>query len=341
MNYLVSIIVPVYNAEKYLNRCLNTLLSQTYTDIEILIIDDGSNDNSLEILKEYSDNRIKVYAKENTGVSSARNIGIEKSNGEYILFVDADDYVNEDMVKELIKEVDDLYSLIFCDNYEIWEKGIDRRSLFEMETGEIDRSVVLREVASGRAGLVCSKLVSKRVIHENNIRFNENIKISEDQIFFLEVVEKITKFKYINKSLYYYDRRNEESATIKYQENLLNNFTCLQKIIEDVFERNNLKSEEDKILLNNRKINFIWLCINNEVKYLKFINIKIVVNNIENLLKKSINYIDRDKVEYGRINNLIMNSLDTNNNRLASIKLIVMIQIFNFKMRFSNREYGG
>ena len=99
----ISIIVPVYNTEKYLSKCLNSLIKQTYKDIEIIVVNDGSKDKSLEIAKKFAkqDNRIKVFNKENGGLSSARNFGIEKASGEYIGFVDSDDYIKENMFEIL------------------------------------------------------------------------------------------------------------------------------------------------------------------------------------------------------------------------------------------------
>lgn len=105
MGELVGIIIPVYNVEKYIRRCLDTVISQTYKNIEVLLIDDGSSDSSYSICQEYSkkDNRLKLLHKENGGVSSARNIGIDVANGKYISFVDAGDWVEPDYIEMLIK----------------------------------------------------------------------------------------------------------------------------------------------------------------------------------------------------------------------------------------------
>ena len=105
MNPEISIIVPVYNVEKYLKRCIDSILNQSFTDFELILVDDGSTDNSGEIIDEYAikDERIKVIHKENGGLSSARNVGIEYSKGNYIAFVDSDDYINKNMYKILYK----------------------------------------------------------------------------------------------------------------------------------------------------------------------------------------------------------------------------------------------
>lgn len=110
MNDLISIIVPVYNVEKYLNKCIDSIINQTYKNIEIILVDDGSTDNSGKICDEYllRDSRIKVIHKNNGGLSSARNEGINISSGEYIGFVDSDDWVEPNMYEEMYKKI--LYS---------------------------------------------------------------------------------------------------------------------------------------------------------------------------------------------------------------------------------------
>ena len=98
---LISVIVPVYNVEEYLEECLNSILVQTYTNLEILIVNDGSTDNSLEILQEFSqrDSRITIFTKENGGLSSARNLAIDEAKGEYFTFIDSDDYIEENYIE--------------------------------------------------------------------------------------------------------------------------------------------------------------------------------------------------------------------------------------------------
>ena len=103
-NILVSIIVPMYNSEKYIERCVKSLISQSYKNIEIVIVDDGSKDNSLQLIKDYAnkDSRIKVYTQSNQGPSVARNTGLDNSTGKYIMFVDADDFIEHNMFKNLV-----------------------------------------------------------------------------------------------------------------------------------------------------------------------------------------------------------------------------------------------
>ena len=125
----ISIIVPVYNVEKYLNRCFDSILNQTFTDFELILVDDGSTDNSGIICYEYKtkDNRIKVIHKENGGLSSARNAGLDIARGKYIGFVDSDDFINKDMYKILFDTIQANNSdMVICDYYKVNEDDINK-----------------------------------------------------------------------------------------------------------------------------------------------------------------------------------------------------------------------
>lgn len=334
MKYLVSVIVPVYNAEKYIDRCIKSILDQTYTNIEIIVVDDGSADESLQKINTILDERIRVYSQGNKGVSAARNLGIEKSTGDYLLFVDADDYIDKKMVEELINKVENDSTLVFCNNYEVWKNRTDERVLFsEYNKYEIKKNDVLKEIASGNAGLVCSKLVSSNVIKNNNIKFDEKIIMGEDQVFFLEVSEKTNTFKYVNKALYNYDRTNEKSTTLKYKENLYNNFLIVYKKTNLIFERNKLNSKENKKLLNDKILNFIWICLNNEVNNFNF---KTTIENIKDILNSAKQDIDFNLVNKSKTNNLIIQAINNKNN-FNIFKIIIVIKLFNIKLNLINK----
>lgn len=335
MKYLVSIIVPMYNSEKYIVRCIDSLLEQSYENIEIIVVDDGSSDNSVEIIKKYNDNRINIYQKRNEGVSATRNLGIEKSNGDFLLFVDSDDYVSKDIVKVMLDKVNSENSMILCNNKEIWGNRIEKRILFTDENIELNKIDILRAISSGKAGLVCSKLVSNRVIKENNIMFDESLKVGEDQLFFLNVAQYTEQFKYVNKSLYFYDRTNENSSTIKYQNKLYDNFSYLQKEVIKVFNNNKLNSNEDIELLNNKEITIVWTCINNEVNGIRKLGIKNTINNIVGILNSTQGNI-RKIDNKDKIGNLICKSVNSKYKNIIALKLIIIINLFNLKIRLKN-----
>ena len=126
-NNLISIIVPIYNVEKYLKKCIDSIINQTYKNLEIILVDDGSPDNCGKICDEYAkkDNRIKVIHKENGGVSSARNVGVENATGEYIGFVDSDDYIEKDMYEVLINNLKkENADISIISNYEVYKNKI-------------------------------------------------------------------------------------------------------------------------------------------------------------------------------------------------------------------------
>lgn len=114
---MISIIVPVYNSEKYIDRCLDSILNQTYKDLEIVLVNDGSNDQSLKILENYAlrDTRIKVVNQENKGVAAARNTGLDNATGDYILYVDSDDWIENNMVERMV-ELSANADIVFCGN---------------------------------------------------------------------------------------------------------------------------------------------------------------------------------------------------------------------------------
>ena len=114
---MISIIVPVYNSEKYIDKCLDSILNQTYKDLEIVLVNDGSNDQSLKILEKYAlrDTRIKVVNQENKGVAAARNTGLDNATGEYILYVDSDDWIENNMVERMV-ELSANADIVFCGN---------------------------------------------------------------------------------------------------------------------------------------------------------------------------------------------------------------------------------
>lgn len=216
----VSIIVPVYNVEKYIDRCLNSLVNQTLKDIEILIINDGSPDNSIKICEKYAlkDNRIKIYNKENEGLGLTRNYGIERAIGEYISFVDSDDYVSLDMCEKLYKSAkkynaDIVYGGIYYDNNnKITQKKYVEKDKVWTGEGEV-KSLLLDFIATEPQEKndtimevsVWKALFKKEIFDINNIRFvSEREFISEDVIFDIDFFLKSEKIVAIPDCVYYY-----------------------------------------------------------------------------------------------------------------------------------------
>ncbi len=215
----VSAIVPVYNVEKYLNRCVDSILNQTFTDFELILVDDGSPDNSGKICDEYAekDSRVKVIHKENGGVSVARNLGIETSVGEYITFIDSDDWIEAQMFEQLYNAAENC-DIIFCGFSSI---GFRNTIVYDLEDIKADnRALADLYVNSSKIKpcfpTVWAKFYRAEIIKSNNLFFDSDIPSGEDTIFNIIACRYCQKAAFVEASLYNYERRNVSSATRKY-----------------------------------------------------------------------------------------------------------------------------
>lgn len=223
MNPKISIIIPVYNVEKYISECIESLLSQTFKEIEILAIDDCSTDNSYNILKKYAkeDSRIVLYQnKKNLGVSATRNFGLDKAKGKYISFVDSDDFVDSAFLEELYNNtIKNLEAVVCVRQLRVLgnkkNKVIFTSGIFDINDKFIKMYSQNRIKKYIFSHATCDKLYLKSLIDNYKIRFNEEIKLHEDYLFNLEYFKYIRKYVCIEKYLYYY-RKINTSATNKY-----------------------------------------------------------------------------------------------------------------------------
>ena len=225
----LSIIIPVYNVEKYIRKCIESILSQSFENWELLLIDDGSQDNSGSICDEYQqkDKRIKVYHKTNGGVSSARNFGIRKASCSWITFIDADDFISSEYLKGLTLPIlsnPDLDIIMGgCTN---WSEGkvVGINQSYENYIGN-QPNIIFNKFR----GLVVSKLFRRDIIVKgidgNPIEFDEKMKIAEDMAFTLDYLLTVKKYAFVSEVGYFYRKDNQNSATKKikvqaYPENL-------------------------------------------------------------------------------------------------------------------------
>ncbi len=212
----ISVIIPVYNVEQYINKCIKSILDQTFSDFEILLIDDGSDDLSGKICDEYIlvDKRIKTFHKKNEGVSSARNLGLKNAIGEWITFIDPDDWIEKDCFKTILAQAEkkDLDCIQFS------YKRIDSKgTVFETNTNQTAVSN-LDEYIKTNAFTICAwgSLFKKKIAIENNIQFIKGLKLAEDQIFMLTIIASCKRLQRIPDMFYCY-YLNENSATQKSQ----------------------------------------------------------------------------------------------------------------------------
>ena len=213
----LSIVVPVYNVENYINKCIDSIINQTFKDWELLLIDDGSSDNSGTICDEYvcSDQRIKVFHKVNGGVSSARNLGLDNANGKWVTFIDADDFISSNFIDGLFKPLLFNPDLDFvqggCSN---WKNGkVDNiNQLYDNYIGS-EPDIVFEKFR----GLAVSKLFRlENVNHWSNdlpLRFDINMKIAEDMAFTLDYLLTVKKYAFVSEVGYFYRIDNDSSST--------------------------------------------------------------------------------------------------------------------------------
>ena len=209
----ISIIIPVYNVSKYIDKCIESVLNQTYSDFELILVDDGSIDDSGIICDKYEliDHRVQVCHKKNEGVSVARNIGISMSQGKWVTFIDGDDFVAETylagLVKPIIKNSDIEFVHGGCTNYFVDTDSFHPEQVYTDVVSE-NKQHILDEFR----GLVVSKLFLREIIAENNLYFNPAISIGEDMIFTMQYLSLVKKYAFVSENGYYY-RRHNTSAT--------------------------------------------------------------------------------------------------------------------------------
>lgn len=203
----ISIIVPVYKAENFLHKCVDSILSQTFRDIEVLLIDDGSPDNSGIICDEYAkkDNRVRVIHQENRGVSVARNRGIQEASGTYIGFVDSDDWISEDMYQTMYQElITHNCDIVICDALTVYEKGNTENDtiLGLPQDCILNKETLCPELMLELAGAVWRCVYKRELIQNNCVTFPTGLKFSEDRIFNIYAMGNAQKICYIKKPLY-------------------------------------------------------------------------------------------------------------------------------------------
>ena len=208
----ISIIVPIYNASKYLKKCLDSLVNQTKKELEFILINDGSTDDSESIIKSYSDTRIKYIKRSNHGIGKTRNFGINKSTGKYIMFLDSDDYLEENACEVLYKKIDkERLDLVVCDFYRVVNdsKVIEKNTSFK-NTSLKDNPNLLLNVNLAP----WNKIYRSDLIKNNNIKFIEDLKY-EDAPFVVLSLLKSKKIGKVDKTLVYYTIHEKSETTVR------------------------------------------------------------------------------------------------------------------------------
>ena len=261
---LVSIIVPVYKAEKWLHRCVDSILAQTMTDFELLLIDDGSPDKSGEICDEYAakDDRVRVFHKENGGVSSARQMGLENATGEYVIHCDPDDWVESNMLLELTQYAKDTQSdMVICDYYSenIYGEELTYHKQ-DLQYKETSYSVLNKLINQKIHGACWNKLLRRNCLHGIGF-YPTDVFFAEDELFNVKILKPDLRVSYLNKAYYHYVQHSKAITAAKDVNSLLlrvkeieelekvldkkefNNFVVIKNnILFRLFITNNLKN---------------------------------------------------------------------------------------------------
>lgn len=225
----ISIIIPVYNAECYLRHCIESVIAQTYEDWETILVNDGSKDGSLTICQEYAlkDNRIKVIDKPNGGPSSARNRGLNEAKGEYVYFIDADDWVESKFIENFVRNVriknlphyetklhfntEETYDVVFHGFVREFPDGRKEKSFaMDADTSTMSKEEIICSLYKERLyGWSCCKVFRRDIIEKYNIRFDESLRLWEDELFTSEFMKHVNTIRVININPYHYLYHNQ------------------------------------------------------------------------------------------------------------------------------------
>lgn len=301
----ISVIVPIYKVEDYLHRCVDSIINQTYTNLEIILVDDGSPDNCPMICDEYAkkDSRIRVVHKKNGGLSDARNAGIDIATGEYIMFIDSDDFVDIEMMESMMKNmIDNNVDMVVCNIKYVYE---DREVVKYNQADRIlDRYEAMEEYLKDGVvqAVAWNKLYKKSLI--NDMRYKVG-KTNEDEFFTYKVVDKTDKIYYNSRPFYNYIQR-DSSIMGKYSLKRLDG-------VEASYERLNFIKERYPDLYEKEKKTFINLCIYSYQMILKEPNLdknkqgRKILNNYTKKIKfnktelKNYSYKDKLKIYLSKI----------------------------------------
>lgn len=305
---LLSVVIPIYNSEKYMKNCIDSIINQTYRNIEIILVDDGSKDSSAQICDNYAkkDNRIIVIHKENNGVSSARNSGIDIAKGKYISFIDSDDYVDEFFFEKMLDLMCKMDSdLVFCD-IKFVENDVEIKKINFSEKKSFSNTEMMEKMFNYNCAnfAVWNKIYLTDIVKK--IRFYEEILIKEDGLFCFQYLNNIKNVCYINEAMYTYIQQKNSALHVGNPEKMITSVEATDKIIE-ILRENNISGYAD----------LECDLVGNYYKYKK------------QVLKKNKNY---DLKKYKKIINNILN--DEN---IKKVCLKNRVKVLYYKFRGVNR----
>lgn len=283
----ISFVVPVYNMEEYISECIKSICGQDYIDIEVILVNDGSTDNSYEIMNEFAkkDNRIRILNQQNKGANAARNYGLDHANGEWICFADGDDWIDYNMCTKLALYFDSDIDMLFYSYRYIYpgyvkemkhlrtDFEIKKKEFSELQCATLNRLGPYRfNIHTMDAVSVWDKLYRLDFLKENHLRFNEALPKLQDLLFNLEVYDFAKKGYVVNKAYYNY-RINDRSISHRYQPDIIEKFQIIHKYLEIFMDRHKddermMQAYYERIATHMRSCTVLNFChFSNEHKY--------------------------------------------------------------------------
>ena len=242
----ISIVVPIYNAEKYLDKCIDSMINQTKKELEFILVNDGSTDNTEKIIKSYKDKRIKYFKNKNQGIGKTRNFGIEKATGKYLMFLDSDDYLDKTACEKLYNKAEkEKLDLVVFDFYRVEQNGLKEVIIDDFKNSSLKNNPeLLLTINLGP----CNKLYKREIITNNNSKFIENLKY-EDTTFVCETINNAKSIGKLNEFLHYYVIHNNSETTVR--DERIFDIIKIVDIVRNYFkEKKYLKETVDKLTVS-------------------------------------------------------------------------------------------
>lgn len=318
---MVTIIIPAYNVEKYISKCLDSIVNQTYKDLEIIVVNDGSTDSTGEIIENYVNrySNLRYIYQNNMGVSNARNLALRYANGEYIMFVDSDDYIDTNLIERMVKKSEQKNAdLVICEHLRVSEDGLNKKEVIRYNE-YIDKVYNNNDAINlllrlNIKGYLCDKLFKKDILIKSNFYLEPNRYI-EDWLPVFKYVEKCERIVFLSGSFYYYRQRNS-SALHTINPKLLDDYIYAVKNI------NNFLIENKIVYSNKCKQVFEVETFYSIVRYYYILNIYKYNNKIK-IYKDFSRYINNIKFKLDKSFYL---------NKLIKTKLKIKIMLWNLKI---------
>lgn len=269
----ISVIIPVYNAEKYIDDCIDSVLKQTFKDFELILINDGSKDHSLDICKKWSnkDKRIKLFNQQNSGASAARNRGLDEAKGEWIVFVDSDDKVQSGYLSDLYEAAQGNFDIVLCiDGISVYRNGqwVENRMFPNVVCDVSDANVLFGKIQLHKHGFPFGKLYRRRIIERNKLRFDNNVCIAEDMMFMVRYMLTASnlnnsKVAFINRCNYCYNvHQGSLSTSTSSFENELYSYNEYRRTISLILTRFDIDNKKTAFVLYSPIAYYADRCLN-------------------------------------------------------------------------------